>query len=215
MIFHSTEFVDVDLTLRRGGHVNRTNFALHGWMCTNFEELEGFYSNYGCTLQQHPDGCFFLVSSGKKMKTRVLSKACVHLGTFLALKARDPDITKTSGWIPIDQLFQDLMATTSKETLSKVYAPRAKESVVSRKVNEELRTALKTLSELNFIEMRENALKPLEAVGRFADLARYDNEPDDIAKDRLENQFGMTWAIDDSEDLKDAEEGTVDEEDES
>jgi len=210
MIFHSPEFVDADLTLRRGGHVNRTNFALHGWMCTNFEELESFYSNFGCTLQQHPDGCFFLVSSGKKIKTRVLPKPCIHLGTFLALKARDPEITKTSGWIPIDQLFQDLMTTTSKETLSNVYAPRAKESVISRKISEELKASIKTLSELNFIEVRESALKPLEAVGRFADLARYNNEPDNIAKDRLINQFGMTWTFDDSEDQEDAEEGAFD-----
>ncbi len=211
MIFHSPEFVDADLTLRRGGHVNRTNFALHGWIRDNYDELKTFYLNYCCALQQHPDGCFFLVSSGKMMKTRVLSKACVHLGTFLALKARDPEITKTSGWIPIEQLLQDIVTTVSKETLNRVYAPRAKESLVSRRVSDELQNSIRTLGDLNFIEIRESALKPLEAIGRFADLARYDNEPDDIAKCRLEDSFGMTWQFEDNEDLED-DEGAVDDE---
>lgn len=212
MIYHSPEFVDADLTLRRGGHVNRTNFALHGWVRDNYTELKHFYLNYGCALQQHPDGCFFLVNTGTMMKTRVLSKACVHLGTFLALKARDPEITKTSGWIPIEQLLQDIVTTVSKETLSQVYAPRTKESVVSRRVSDELQNSIKTLSELKFIEIRESALRPLEAIGRFADLARYDNEPDEIAKSRLIDAFGVTWQLGDPEELEEADEGAVDDE---
>lgn len=202
MIFHTKEFVEVDLILRRGGHVNRTDFALHDWICQEYENLSTFYSNYGCSLRQHPDGFFFLVSSGKKLKTRVLPKSYVHLGLFLALKARDPEITKTSGWIAIEQLLQDIQTTVPKETLRKVYAPRAGESLVNKRIGEEIRNGIKLFADLKFIEIRENALKPLEAIGRFAELARYDNEPDEIAKNRLELECGVALQIDDEDEEK-------------
>lgn len=203
MIFHTKEFVEVDLILRRGGHVNRTNFSLHEWICQEYDTLSPFYSNYGCSLRQHPDGFFFLVSSGKKLKTRVLPKPYVHLGIFLALKARDPEITKTSGWIAIEQLLQDIQTTVPRETLRNVYAPRSSESLVNKRIGEEIRNGIKLFAELKFIEIRENALKPLEAIGRFAELARYDNTPDEIAKDRLELECGVALHIDDDEDFED------------
>jgi len=197
MIFLSGAFVNVDLTLRRGGHINRSNVELHGWVCLNFDQLHAFYSNYGCSLRQHPDGFFFLSSTGKKIKTKLLSQSCVHLGIFIALKARDPEITKTLGWIPTGQLLQDIETTVPREILQKIYASRAKESVVDERIADEIRSALKIFADLNFIETREGAIRPLESINRFVEMARCDNSPDDIARIRLEIEGGVAFQTED------------------
>lgn len=199
MIFLDERFVDADLTLRRGGHVNRDNFTLYNWVQDNYDVLSGFYSNFGCKLRQHPDGFFFLVISGQKLKSRVLPKPCVHLGIFLALKARDPEITKTSGRIAVDQLLQDIETTVPAETLQKVYAPRARESQISIRIHDEITNGLKILSDLKFIEMRNETIKPLESISRFAEFARYDNEPDETALNLLKAQEGLVFVDDDDE----------------
>jgi len=191
MIFLDEKFVDADLTLRRGGHVNRDNFTLYNWVQDNYDTLSGYYTNFGCRLRQHPDGFFFLVVSGQKLKSRVLPMSCVHLGIFLALKARDPEITKTSGRIAIDQLLQDIETTVPAETLQKVYAPRARESQIGSRIHDEIASALKVLAELKFIEIQNDAVKPLESISRFAEFARHDNEPDETALSLLEEQEGV------------------------
>ncbi len=84
-----------------------------------------------------------------------------------------------------------------------MYAPRSSESLVNKRIGEEIRNGIKLFAELKFIEIRENALKPLEAIGRFAELARYDNIPDEIAKNRLELECGVALQIDDDEDFED------------
>lgn len=199
MIFLDEKFVDADLTLRRGGHVNRDNFTLYNWVQDNYDGLSSFYGNFGCQLRQHPDGFFFLVISGQRLKSRVLPMSCVHLGIFLVLKARDPEITKTAGWIAIDQLLQDIETTVSAETLQKVYAPRARESQVSSRIHDEISNGLKILADLKFIEIQNDSVKPLESISRFAEFARYDNKPDETALNLLGEQAGVVLVEGDDE----------------
>jgi len=202
MIFLDEKFVDADLALRRGGHVNRDNFTLYNWVQDNFDVLSSYYANFGCRLRQHPDGFFFLVISGQKLKSRVLPMSCVHLGIFLALKARDPEITKTSGRIAVDQLLQDIETTVPAETLQKVYAPRARESQVGSRIHDEIAAGLKILADLKFIEIQNDSVKPLESIARFAEFARHDNEPDETALALLEDREGVVIAARDEEDTE-------------
>lgn len=178
-IFHDDEFVEIDLLLRRGGHINRSNMALYDYMCQHLTQLKDFYTRYGCSLYQHPDGFFYAMVKGGKLQTRLLPKSCVHLGMFIALKARDPEITRSSGRIPVNQLLQDIETSVPRDILQQVYAPKRREAFVDEYINDELKKALKTLAELGFIELTDLAIRPLEAISRFAELARSNNDPSD------------------------------------
>lgn len=178
-IFYDDNFIEIDLQLRRGGHINRSNLASHNFMCQNFEVIQRFYGRYGCALHQHPDGFFYMTVKGGKFQTKLLPKSCVHLGIFIVLKARDPEITRSSGRIPLNQLFQDIETSVPREILQQVYAPNRREAIVDERISDEIRKALKILADLGFIEMTETVIRPLEAINRFAELARHNNEPNE------------------------------------
>lgn len=193
MIFESNKFVEIDLLLRRGGHINRSSLAAFDWVKDNFDELASFYSRYGCSLAQHPDGFYFMVPKNGLIRSRLLPKTCIHLGMFIALKARDPEITRSSGWLQLAQLMQDIETSVPKETLQRVYAPGRKESVVDERISSEIQNALKILVDLNFVEMNGQSIRPLEAIHRFAELARHDNNPSDETRIHLEIDRGVVF----------------------
>ncbi len=193
MNYLDREYADVDLILRRGGHINRSELALYDWVCRNHDDLKALYTNYGSTLTQHPDGFFFLTLSGGKLRSRLLPRTCVHLGMFIALKARDPEITRSSGWMGTTQLLHDIETSVPKGTLQEVYAPGAKENVVDDRISLAITNALKVLDELCFIELRGDRFRPLEAIGRFAEFARHDNAPDDDARIQMSIERGVVF----------------------
>lgn len=193
MNYLDKQFVDVDLALRRGGHINRSNLVAYDWLCNNHDDLKGFYANYGATLAQHPDGFFFLTVSGSKLRSRLLPKPCIHLGMFIALKARDPEITRSSGWMQITQLFHDIETTVSKDVLQQVYAPKRKENVVDDRISLAIENSLKTLADLCFIEIKGDRFRPLEAVNRFAEFARHSNAPDENARIKMTIERGVVF----------------------
>lgn len=193
MNYLDREFADVDLILRRGGHINRSALALYDWVCRNHDDLKALYTNYGSTLTQHPDGFFFLTLSGGKLRSRLLPRTCVHLGMFIALKARDPEITRSSGWMGTTQLLHDIETSVPKTALQEVYAPGAKENVVDDRISLAITNALKVLDELCFIELRGDRFRPLEAIGRFAEFARHNNAPDDDARIQMSIERGVVF----------------------
>lgn len=199
MAFFDERFVDIDLVLRAGGHINRSNLVAFEYACQNFDVLEQFYRQFGCNLLQHPDGFFCLKLQGSKIRSRLLPKSCVHLGIFIALKARDPEITRSAGRIGISQLLQDIETSVPRETLQKVYAPKRRDVSVDESISEEIHKALKTLADLRFIDLLETSIRPLEAINRFAEMARHNNAPDDDAKLQMTIQRGVVFTEDGEE----------------
>lgn len=193
MNYLDRQFADIDLILRRGGHINRSSLVAYEWVCNNHDSLKNFYTNFGATLEQHPDGFFFLTVSGSKLRARLLPKTCIHLGMFIALKARDPEITRTSGWLSTSQLLHDIETTVPKEILQQIYAPGRKESVIDDRVTAEINSALKILATLCFVETRGEMLRPLEAINRFAEYARHNNEPDENARIKMAIERGVIF----------------------
>jgi chromosome condensin MukBEF MukE localization factor len=206
-IFYDDKFIEIDLLLRRGGHINRSNLASYDYVCQNFEELQKFYGRYSCSLYQHPDGFFYMAVKGGMFRTRLLPKSCVHLGIFISLKARDPEITRSSGRVPINQLFQDIETSVPREVLQQVYAPNRREAIVDECILDEIKKALKILADLGFIEMTESTIRPLEAINRFAELARYNNEPNEESRSNLTAQRGVVFS--DADENDDESEGTT------
>jgi chromosome condensin MukBEF MukE localization factor len=193
MNYLDKQFVDVDVVLRRGGHINRSNLVAYDWLCNNHDDLKSFYGNYGTVLMQHPDGFFFLTVSGGKLRSRLLPKTCIHLGMFIALKARDPEITRSSGWMQTTQLLHDIETTVPKDVLQQVYAPGRKENVVDDRIALAIGAAIKVLNNLCFIEVRGDKFRPLEAITRFAEFARHNNEPDENAKIKMTIERGVVF----------------------
>jgi len=205
-IFYDDEFVEIDLLLRRGGHINRSDMALYDYMCKHMPELKEFYARYGCSLYQHPDGFFYAAIKGGKLQTRLLPKSCVHLGMFIALKARDPEITRSSGRISINQLLLDIETSIPRDILQQVYAPKRREAVVDECINDELKKALRVLAELSFIELTDLSIRPLEAISRFAELARSNNDPSDENRLNLIVTRGVVFGEGDDESKGDSDE---------
>ena len=195
MMIDDRQFIEVDLMLRRGAHVNRSNLAAYEWMADNFDELSSFYARYGCGLHRHQDGFFYMTTTGGQIRSRMLPKSCVHMGLFLALKARDPEILRSSGRISLTALLQDIETSVPKETLRATYAPRSKEGLSDEKIVDELKLALKILDELNFIELTDGMVRPLEALARFSEVSKHNNDPDDGARMVMELQKGIVFQV--------------------
>ncbi|MBT3066280.1 chromosome partition protein MukE [Rhodoferax sp. U11-2br] len=193
MILLTREFAALDVELRAGVHVSRSTYQRYEFVMHNFEELERFYRGYGARLIQHPEGFFFLLARGSLLPTRMLSKGAMHLGQFIALKTRDPDITRTNGRINLYVLLADLEASVPKETLSKVYAPKRKEVLVGDRVHDEILRSLRTLEDMNFVHRQGQDIMPLEAIQRFADIARHGNEPTDAERLALQVNRGVIF----------------------
>lgn len=190
-MWFSTQFAEVDAALRAGRHVTRHDLRAYEFIWQNFDTLEKFYATYKCKLVQHPDGFFFLFSKDGLIPTRKLSRAVMHLGAFIALKTRDPDITTTNGWMEVEALIADLEAAVHVEVLSKIYAPRRREGGAGDKIRGEILRSLAQLERMNFVRREENALAATPAIYRFAELARHRNNPSDLEKIALETQRGV------------------------
>jgi chromosome partition protein MukE len=193
MIFEDKRFAEVDVILRRGGHVNRSDFIAYQFLCEHFEELRRFYEPYGCRLVQHPDGFFFLIAQGGLIRSRLLPVSCVHLGMFIALKTRDPEITRSSGRIGVQQLLQAIETSVPRDTLQRVYAPKQREASADARITEEIHRVLRLLQGLRFIEVVEDTIRPTEAIHRFAELARHENNPDQDARALLDVQRAVVF----------------------
>ena len=202
-LFYDEVFVEIDVLMRRGAHINRSNLAQFDYICQHYDDLQRFYARYGCALYQHPDGFFYMTVKDGLIRSRLLPKSCVHLGQFIALKARDPEITRSNGRISISQLIQDIETLVPRETLQAVYAPKRRDSVVDEHIAGEIMRAIKLLGDLCFIRVRNNYIQPLESIHRFAELARHDNQPSADAAMHLEVQRGVVFhAAEVSEDLE-------------
>ncbi len=188
-------FARADVLLRRGGHIGRGELVLYEFCTQYYEELKEFYARFECQMVQHPDGFFYLLPRGSLISTRKLPKPCVHLGLFIALKTRDPEITKSSGRIPVAQLMQSIETTIPREVLQKTYAPKQREAASDARIAEEIQRALRVLAELGFIELERDTVRPLEAIARFTELARHDNVPDDGTRILLETERGIVFDV--------------------
>jgi len=207
MIYLTRQFIESDLILRRGGHINRSNLPLYQFVTDHYDNLDQFYLGYQCKLTQHQDGFFYLLSKGGLIPTRLLPLPCIHLGMFIALKMRDPEITRSSGKIDLDGLLRSIEVSVPRETLQKVYAPKQREASVDTKITEEIQKALKDLARLNFVEIKGEIIRPLESINRFAELARHDNSPDELARIVLMDR-GVVFQESDEDDSEDDDERT-------
>lgn len=195
MIFLEKPFAETDVILRRGGNINMSEIALYEFCCQEFEMLQRFYENLECNFVQHPDGFFFLVPTGSILTTRMLSRACINVGQILAMLARDPEITRTSGRIEVSQILKTIDTMVPREIQKAIYSPNTRESSTDRSIGDEVRKALRQLADLRFIRFvaGNEVIVLAESINRFAEVARYDNEIEEVKKIILQSTRGVTF----------------------
>lgn len=198
-MFYTRQFAQVDTDLRHGRHLSRQDFQTYEFITQNYDDLARFYGTYHSRLVQHPDGFFFLLPRGDLIPSRALPGSAMHLGQFIALKCRDPDLTRTDGRISVAGLLADLETTIPVETLSRVYGRKQKEVLSGERINEEIRRALRLLDDLQFIRVEGGDIVPLEAITRFMELSRHGNSPTDSAALALKLTRGVLVAGDEDE----------------
>lgn len=207
MIYLEPRFASTDSVLRRGGHINRSDFADYQYVAEHFDDYERFYQNYGARLVQHPEGFFFLSAKAGALRVRLLPKSAMHLGMFIALKSRDPEITRTSARIPLEVLTAELDNSVPRETLLATYAPKQREASAPSRVLDEVQRCLRLLAELRFIDFDGSQIRPREAIRRFEDLARHENDPDELTRLSLEVRRGVVFDAPEPDDPGDADAG--------
>lgn len=195
MIFLEKPFAEVDVILRRGGNINMSEIALYEFCAQEFEMLQRFYENLECNFVKHPDGFFFLVPTGDILSTKILSRACINVGQILAMLARDPEITRTSGRIEVSQILKTIDTMVPREVQKTIYSPNTRESSTDRNIGDEIRKAIRQLADLRFIRFVSGCevIILAESINRFAEIARYDNEIDEIKKIILQSTRGISF----------------------
>jgi chromosome partition protein MukE len=170
-------FVDVDLALRRGRHIDRDDVAWYGFLTDAQAQLERFYRRYGAELVQRTDGFFFLLPSGDKLGRRHLSPSEMLVGQGLTLLYLDPATVEQGGVTTREALLSQLSASMGTEQLMAAFNAAKKKRLDERVAQEMVRArvseAIRRLAGLGFVELLPDDRMRLRAsLMRFAEPVR-------------------------------------------
>lgn len=202
------KFAAIDVRLRSGAQVNRTDYEDYEYLCQNLEDLQRFYAVYQATLTQHPDGFFFLNAQDGLIRSRRLPHSTMHMGQFICFKSREAESTRFSSVLSKQQIVQELETSLPQDQLLRIYGPGHGRTVALSTALKQMHKSMKELERLHFVQSNGDALKPLESICRFAELARHGNEPDESGRLALEARgvvLGAEDLLEDGEDDDEAE----------
>jgi chromosome partition protein MukE len=175
-VIEDEHFPEVDLALRRGGHIGRDDGTAYEYLVEAQALLETFYRRFGCELVQQSDGYFYLLPSGDRLGRRHLSAAEMLVGQTLALLYLDPATLQHGGVVGRDGLLQRLSGLVGVEALVRTLSPRRRkydERIAAEAVRSAVAEALRKLSDLGFVEVLDDAqLRLRPALMRFAEPVR-------------------------------------------
>ena len=175
-VIHDDHFPETDLALRRGRHVGRDDGTTYDFLVDAADQLEPFYSRFGCELVQRSDGYFYLLPSGDRLGRRHLSAAEMLVGQTLALLYLDPSTLQHGGLVGRDVLLHRLEGLIGKDALVRTLNPRRRrfdERLEAETVRTQVGEALRKLADLGFVDIVEEArLRLRPALLRFAEPVR-------------------------------------------
>lgn len=176
-------FVDVDLALRRGQHIDHDDADWYAYLLDAQAVLEPFYRRYSCELIHRSDGYFFLLPTGEKVPKRLLGVPEMIVGQGAALLYLDPSTIESGGVVTRDDLLSHLAAVMGTDALVAVFNPKRKrmdERVAQETVRQRVAEGLRKLTQLGFVTVSEdNRIHLRSALMRFADPVRGAGSPRD------------------------------------
>lgn len=203
-------FPEVDLALRRGRHIDMNDAEWFAFLSDAQLLLETFYSRYDCELIRSRDGYFYLLPTGDKLGRRHMKKREMLVGQALALMFLDPETLKAAGVVTVAQVLELLTSLIGDSALVKALNPRrghpADKRVAEAKARKEIRTALRELGRLGFVDsLDDDRLRLREALMRFADPVR--GLTDRAAAMAQLIETGQVVVVDDERDDSDEHDG--------
>lgn len=199
-------FVDVDLALRSGRHIDHDDADWYAYLLDAQAVLELFYRRYGCELVHRSDGYFFLLPTGDKVAKRLLGVPEMVVGQGAALLYLDPATIESGGVVTKEDLLSHLAGVMGTDTLVAVFNPKRKrmdERLAQETVRQRVAEGLRKLTQLGFVKISEdNRLHLRSALMRFADPVRGAGSPRD-ALEKLIARGEVSIPTDPSEDIED------------
>jgi chromosome partition protein MukE len=178
---NDARFVEVDLALRRGQHIDRDDADAYAYLMDARAVLEPFYNRYSCELVHRTDGYFFLLPLGDKVPRRLLGIPEMIVGQAAALLYLDPSTIERGGVVTRDDILSHLAAIMGTDTLMGAFNPKRKrmdERVAQETVRQRTAEALRKLTQLGFVSQLEDSQVRLRgALMRFADPVRGAGSP--------------------------------------
>jgi chromosome partition protein MukE len=176
-VIRDPTFPSVDLSLRRGRHIDRDDADWYSFITDVQDHLEHFYRRFGCELVSQSDGYFYLLPSGEQLIRRQLSAGEMLVGQVLALQFLDPATVQSGGLIVREQVLSRLAGLIGDRELAKALEPRRKrfedERIVHEIIRRRVADAIRRLASLGFIQLLdEDCLRLRAPLLRFADPVR-------------------------------------------
>ena len=199
-------FPEVDVSLRQGRHIDRSDGDFYTFLIEAQAQLELFYRRYGCELVHSTDGYFYLVPTGDQLGRRHLTVGEMLVGQTLALAYLDPATVSAGGIVHREEVLSRLAGLLGERELVLALNPRRRrydERVAQETVRVEIARALRGLSSLGFIELLDtDQLRLRPPVLRFADSVRALEDPA-VALARLVSESKIVTEPQDDEEEND------------
>lgn len=174
-------FPSLDLALRRGRHIDRDDLEEYALLSDAGPHLENWYRRYDCELVHKSDGYFYLLPTSDRLGRRHLSAGEMVVGQALALLLLDPRIVEEGGVVSRELVLEHLAGVVGVDALVRTFNPKRKrvdERVAAEIVRTKVGEAIRRLSLLGFVELRDGGgVRLRTALLRFADPVRGTESP--------------------------------------
>lgn len=196
----------VDIRLRRGAHIVQDDIESYSFLEAAAPFLQEFYNSFGAALNKSNEGYYFLTSDGKLLGSTQLKQSTMIVGMVLALLRMDVQSIERQGQVSTSEIIRTLENLIGEQRLLQVLSPRRRKKFSSsdaNKIREEVNSAIKELTLLEFVEKdnsgRETCVIPRRSILRFTDPVRDSEDTMASLKTMIENGF-IVAELDDNDD---------------
>jgi chromosome partition protein MukE len=189
-VINAESFPDVDMSLRRGRHIDRDDGDWYALLTAAQEMLEAFYGRFGCELIHKSDGYFYLLPTGDRLGRRHLSSAEMLVGQALTLLYLDPATVEHGGVVTREQILAQLASVLGTDSLLRAMNPQRRrndERIAEETTRSKVGEALRRLKALGFVHFEdETGVRLRPSLMRFAEPVRGGPEPEAACKRLVE-----------------------------
>lgn len=167
-------FPDVDVRLREGVHLCRDDREQFAFVTEAYPFLEPLYSRYGYDLVRADAGYIYLKPHAR-VRQATLSRACMLVGHALATLFLDPAIFAAGVPVSRSRLLELLEQAVGQERLLRTLrlVKRARNtSIETQNLRRAVDGALRTLDQLGFVRVRDEAITLRPPLFRFVEAVR-------------------------------------------
>ncbi|MES2641358.1 MAG: chromosome partition protein MukE [Myxococcota bacterium] len=167
-------FPSVDVRLREGCHLCTDDREAFAFVTSAYPFLERLYDRYGYDLVRAEAGYVYLKPNAAVRQSK-LSAACMLVGQALAALLLDPAIFALDRRVYRTRLIDTLQQVVGEERLLKTLkvAKRNRNAAVeAQNLRREVDAALRTLEQLGFVRLLDEAIELRQPLYRFVEAVK-------------------------------------------